>query len=147
MLSISLASLLCLSAPNGTVVSAAPPTPRQDAATDSRLTPAHVRVPGTRVFLVPPRALRFPPAASRGISTSRTGSSLMVTAVPGPYAELVAGFDDEQALRRQGMVLIEREDAPMGDADGPTDAPSDSKSDCKRYAKVSARVSALRRRA
>ena len=64
-------------------------------------------VPGTSVNINPPpgfvKADRF-----HGFMNESNGSSIMVSEIPGPYAETTRGFLDEEKLQAQGMYLIER---------------------------------------
>jgi hypothetical protein len=67
-----------------------------------------VHIPGTSVDLEPPpgftEADRFP-----GFMNKDTGSSIMVTEIPGPYEEIIQGFEDPAALLEKGMTLLTRE--------------------------------------
>ena len=63
------------------------------------------QVPGTAVSLTPPdgfvAANRFP-----GFMNESTRSSIMISEIPGPYAEVTAGFHDPKRLHAQGMKLL-----------------------------------------
>ena len=76
-----------------------------------------VRVPGTRVSLEPPAGFepadRFP-----GFQQPDTASSIMVTEIPGPYAEVRGGMSRE-GLASRGMTLLHSEPATVpGAAEG-----------------------------
>ena len=62
-------------------------------------------VPGTAVSLTPPdgfvAANRFP-----GFMNESTRSSIMISEIPGPYAEATAGLHDPKRLQAQGMRLL-----------------------------------------
>lgn len=66
---------------------------------------APVPVPGTSVSLPPPSGFvpadRFP-----GFMKESTGSSIMVSEIPGPYSEVTAGFSDKRQMQARGMTLI-----------------------------------------
>jgi hypothetical protein len=65
------------------------------------------QVPGTSVSITPPNAYiaadRFP-----GFMNEATGSSIMVSEIPGPYGEVTAGFNDEKRMQAQGMTLLSK---------------------------------------
>lgn len=69
-------------------------------------------VPGTSVSLTPPdgfvAANRFP-----GFMKESTGSSIMISEIPGPYAEVTAGFSDQVGMRAQGMELLSKSSAKV----------------------------------
>ncbi|MFP2928708.1 hypothetical protein ACLESO_26630 [Pyxidicoccus sp. 3LG] len=82
-----------------------------------RPTPALARTPptqvkGTRVSLTPPEgfteATRF-----NGFEQEATGASIMVTELPGAYAEATAGFSAEGFASR-GMKLVSKKPAKVG---------------------------------
>lgn len=64
-------------------------------------------VPGTSVDLKPPPGFvladRFP-----GFMDEATGSSIMITEIPGPYGEVTAGFEDTSVLQARGMKVLDR---------------------------------------
>ncbi len=66
---------------------------------------ALIPVPGTSVSLSPPSGFvpadRFP-----GFMKESTGSSIMVSEIPGPYAEVTAGFSDKRQMQARGMTLL-----------------------------------------
>ncbi len=70
------------------------------------------QVPGTSVSLTPPdgfvEANRFP-----GFMKESTGSSIMITEIPGPYAEVTAGFSDQKRMQAQGMKLLSKSSAKV----------------------------------
>lgn len=65
------------------------------------------QVPGTSVTLTPPEGFlaadRFP-----GFMKESTGSSIMVSEIPGPFGEVTAGFSDQKRMQAQGMKLLSR---------------------------------------
>jgi hypothetical protein len=73
-------------------------------------------VPGTRVSIVPPEgfqaAERFP-----GFIQKETNASIMVTEVPGPFAQVAAGLT-AAGLKSRDMVLIQKEPMRVGELDG-----------------------------
>jgi len=70
-------------------------------------------VPGTAVRIVPPPGFepsdRFP-----GYLHMATGASIVVTEVPAPFATVTRGFTSEQAIKAQGMTLVERSAVTVG---------------------------------
>jgi len=77
---------------------------------------AYVAFPATGVRLRPPpgfeQADRF-----HGFQQPTTGSSVMVTMMPGPYGQSVAGFTEE-GLRKAGMLLVNKEPRTVAGFDG-----------------------------
>jgi len=65
------------------------------------------KVPGTSVTLTPPEGFV---AADRfsGFMKESTGSSIMVSEIPGPFGEVTAGFSDQKRMQAQGMKLLSR---------------------------------------
>jgi len=65
------------------------------------------QIPGTSVALSPPEGFV---AADRfsGFMEESTGSSIMVSEIPGPFGEVTAGFSDQQRMQAQGMKLLSR---------------------------------------
>ena len=65
------------------------------------------QVPGTSVSLPPPigftAADRFP-----GFTNEATSSSIVVSELPGPYAEVTTGFNDSARMQAQGMTLLSK---------------------------------------
>ncbi len=65
------------------------------------------QVPGTSVSITPPNgyvvADRF-----AGFMYEATGSSIMVTEIPGPYVEVTAGFNDKKRMQAQGISLLSK---------------------------------------
>ena len=66
---------------------------------------ARSSIPGTSVSLSPPEGFmpadRFP-----GFMKESTGSSIMVSEIPAPYAEVTAGFSDKKQMQTRGMTLL-----------------------------------------
>lgn len=77
---------------------------------------AKERVPGTQVELDVPdgfvKATQFP-----GFMLMDSGSSIMVTSIPGPFAETTKGFTKE-GLAPRGIKLISKEEHKVGGASG-----------------------------
>jgi len=78
---------------------------------------AKERVQGTKVTIDPPsgfvEAVQFP-----GYMMESTGSSIMVTPIPGgPFSEVSKGFTPS-GLATQGMKLIKKEKTKVGTAEG-----------------------------
>jgi hypothetical protein len=67
-----------------------------------------IQVPGTKVSLVPPPTFvlsqQFP-----GFGHEQSGSSIMVTEMPAPYAQITAAFTKE-GLATQGMSVLSQRD-------------------------------------
>lgn len=82
------------------------PQPDEPIGTATAPGTALVPVPGTSASLPPPSgfvpAERFP-----GFMKESTGSSIMVSEVPGPYAEVTAGFSDKRQMQAQGMTILD----------------------------------------
>jgi hypothetical protein len=75
-----------------------------------------VKVPGTKVSLVPPASLnpsdRFP-----GFMDEETNSSILVTEMPAPYSEIANGFTKE-ALATKGMGLLSKKEISLNGRPG-----------------------------
>ena len=69
------------------------------------------RVPGTKVSIEPPTefvmAKQFP-----GFMMKSTGSSIMITEIPGPFTEVSKGFT-KTGLATRGMTLIEKKEVKV----------------------------------
>lgn len=65
------------------------------------------QVPGASVSLTPPEGFV---EASRfsGFMKESTGSSIMISEIPGPYGEVTAGFSDHKRMQAQGMKLLSK---------------------------------------
>lgn len=65
------------------------------------------QVPGTSVLLTPPKGFvitdRFP-----GFVNESTGASIIISDIPSPYGEVIAGFSDPKRMRTQGLKLISK---------------------------------------
>ena len=63
-------------------------------------------IPGTSVCLSPPAGFvpadRFP-----GFMKKETGSSIVVTEIPGPYEKVTADFRDKEKMQAGGMTLLD----------------------------------------
>jgi len=77
---------------------------------------AQERVAGTKIKIQAPegfvKAVQFP-----GYLMQDTSSSIMITTIPGPYAEITKGFSKEGFVR-QKMKLISKEEQVVGEAQG-----------------------------
>ena len=64
-------------------------------------------VPGMSVNIKPPagfiKAERFP-----GFMKESTGSSIMISEIPGPYNEATSSFSDQKRIQAQGMKLLNK---------------------------------------
>jgi hypothetical protein len=102
ILSLVFPVLLFLSGNSGTFCQIAAPAQSQSAL---------VKVPGTKVSLVPPSGLkpadRFP-----GFVDEETSSSIMVTELPVPYSEMAKGLTKE-TLATKGMNLLSRNEITL----------------------------------
>jgi hypothetical protein len=78
--------------------------------------PKLVKVPDTKVSLVPPAGLRlterFP-----GFSDEETGSSIMITQMPTPYSEITNWITKEEFAKR-GMSLLSRREVSLNGRSG-----------------------------
>lgn len=64
---------------------------------------------GTRVSLTPPAG--FTPATQfPGYAQESSGASIMVTEIPGPFAELSAGFSQPAELSKKSMSLLSKQE-------------------------------------
>jgi hypothetical protein len=70
---------------------------------DNVLTAEHVYVPGTKISLVPPKGF-IKAGDFVGFQQNESGSSIMVSALEGPYAEIKTGLTKE-ALLSKGIVV------------------------------------------
>src|SRR5215468_10554391 len=70
-----------------------------------------IKVPGTKVSLVPPDGLK-PSDQFPGFLDEETSSSIMITELPAPYSEMANGFTKE-ALGARGMNLFSRKDISL----------------------------------
>jgi len=86
------------------------------AATSPVAAQEPVRVPGTRVSVVVPPgfepAVQFP-----GFRHVDTGSSIVITELPAPFATVRAGMTEE-AIASRGMTLLSSEDARIASHEG-----------------------------
>ena len=82
---------------------------KEERILNNSLTEEHVWVPGTKISIIPPPD--FEPAPDwPGYAQQSTTSSVMVVEIPGPFAESVAGFEDEEKMAVRGMKLLSKED-------------------------------------
>ncbi len=73
-----------------------------------------VRIPGTRVSLKPPAGFVLS-SQFTGYQQESTNSSIMVTEMPAPFSELVAGFSDPTELQKKAMTLVSRKELRIDD--------------------------------
>ncbi len=82
----------------------------------SALAEGPVTIKGTRISIEPPAGFittdRFP-----GAMSEETGSSVMVTELPAPFATVIRGFDSK-GFKTQGMTLLSEEPATFGELKG-----------------------------
>ena len=72
---------------------------------------------GTRVSLTPPD--EFVPAPQfPGLLQEATGSSIMVTEMPGPFSQLSAAFSTPSELAKRGMTLLKKQGVTVGRQNG-----------------------------
>ena len=82
-------------------------SPKQDAAS----------VSGTRVKLVPPDG--FAPATQfPGYQLESYGSSIMITEIPGPFAETTAGFSNTSELMKKNMSVLDKQEVKLDGQNG-----------------------------
>lgn len=74
-------------------------------------------IAGTRIKLQPPADFA---ASSQfaGYGLQSHASSIMITEMPGPFAEISAGFSSEPELTKRGMALLDKQEIKVGGADG-----------------------------
>jgi len=78
--------------------------------------PKHVKVPGTKVRLVPPTDLK-PSERFPGFWDEETNSSIVITEMPAPYSEIANGFTKE-ALATKGMSLLSKKEISLNGRPG-----------------------------
>lgn len=67
-----------------------------------------VSIAGTRISLTPPAGFT-PSAQFPGYELESHDSSIMVTEIPGPFAEVSAGFSKPEELAKRGMSLLDKQ--------------------------------------
>ena len=72
-------------------------------------------VPGTSVDITPPAGFEVAKRFA-GFINPQTGASIAISEIPGPFAEVAAGFADASRMQAQGMTLIGQADAEVADA-------------------------------
>ncbi len=74
-------------------------------------------VAGTSVTLTPPEGYgptdRFPGFMHEGL-----GASIMITELPGPFAQVTAGFDDPKRMEARGMTVLQQTPVQVGGLGG-----------------------------
>jgi hypothetical protein len=78
--------------------------------------PNLVKVPGTKVSLVPPAGLK-PSSQARGFDDEETGSSIEIGEMAGPYSLVAEGFTKE-ALAAKGISLLSRKEVSLNGRPG-----------------------------
>jgi hypothetical protein len=78
--------------------------------------PKPVRVPGTKVSLVPPASLK-PSERFPGFMDEETNSSIMITELPVPYSEIANGFTKD-ALAAKGMSMLSKKEISLNGRPG-----------------------------
>ena len=76
----------------------------------------HVKVPGTKVSLVPPTGLK-PSERFPGFWDEETSSSIVITEMPAPYSEIANSFTKE-ALATKGMSLLSKKEISLNGRPG-----------------------------
>lgn len=71
------------------------------------LSESHVTVEGTKISMVPPDGFTIAENFA-GFQQGKSGASIMVLDVPGPFSEVSKGFTEE-GLRSQGMTFVASE--------------------------------------
>jgi hypothetical protein len=94
-----------------------------DARSSPFAQPKLVKVPGTKVSLVPPATLkpsdRFP-----GFGDEETKSSIMITEMPAPYSEMAKAMTKEawaakgEPLATKGMTMLSRKEISLNGRPG-----------------------------
>jgi hypothetical protein len=75
-----------------------------------------VKVPGTKVSLIPPPGLK-PSERFPGFGDEETSSSIMITETPVPYSEMASGLTKE-ALATNGMSVLRRKEISLNGRPG-----------------------------
>jgi len=74
-------------------------------------------VSGTRIRLIPPAdfapATQFP-----GYQLESHGSSIMITEIPGPFAETTAGFSKPSELMKRNMTILDKQEVKLDGQNG-----------------------------
>ena len=77
----------------------------------------HLLIEGTNIYMVPPPSF-LPSPNFKGFQNPNDPTAMIMTmAIPGPYAEVTAGFDPEM-MKAQGMDLKSRKEINLGGYDG-----------------------------
>jgi len=84
----------------------------QPAGPTSAPATAPIPVPGTSVSLPPPSGFVLADRIPRFMKES-TGSSIMVSEILGPYAEVTAGFSDKRQMQARGTTLLDNSSAKV----------------------------------
>lgn len=70
------------------------------------------RVAGTRVTLTPPPGFT-PSQQFPGYAKESASASIIVTEMPAPYIEALAGFSDDAGMAKRGMKVLSRQDVTI----------------------------------
>jgi len=65
------------------------------------------QVPGTSVTMTPPSGF-VPADRFNGFMNETTGSTIMISEMPGPFQEVTAGFSNPKSMQAKGMKLLNR---------------------------------------
>jgi len=74
---------------------------------NNKKTDQHQLVTGTKIFIVPPADFVVAPNF-HGFQQAKSGASIMVAEIPGPFVETSAGFD-EAGFQKQRMLLKQKQ--------------------------------------
>lgn len=74
-------------------------------------------VTGTRVRLTPPADFK-PANQFPGYQLESYGSSIMVTEIPGPFAETTAGFSNPSELKKRNMSILDKQEVKLDGQNG-----------------------------
>jgi hypothetical protein len=83
---------------------------------DNIKTDEHKQVSGTKFFVIPPNGF-IPAATFQGFQQTNTGASILITEIPGAFAESTKGFN-EQGLKTQGVILKNKENIKVNGNEG-----------------------------
>lgn len=78
----------------------------EDIPSYAEKTKEHVQIAGTDFWMIPPEGF-LAAGTFQGFQDDKTGSSIMVIEIPGPFSKVIQGFE-EKSLEEKGMKLLER---------------------------------------
>lgn len=77
----------------------------------------HIQIKGTNIFMVPPVSFETSGNFKGFQNPTDQTSMIMAMEIPGPYSEVIAGFNAEMMLK-QGMELKTKKEIKIADFDG-----------------------------